>query len=89
MFRDVISRVISFILYRILNQYKKIVIKKLKNYINNFITIFELLYVYKIKTRMKKDAEIILIKNIYFYWRYKKPIAFNTRNSLIEIKDFL
>ena len=67
MFRDVISRVISFILYRILNQYKKIVIKKLKNYINNFITIFELLYVYKIKTRMKKDAEIILIKNIYFY----------------------
>ena len=65
MFRDVIFRIISFILYRMLNQYKKIVIEKLKNCINNFITIFEFLYVYKIKTRMKEGAEIILIKNIY------------------------
>ena len=65
MFRDVIFRVISFVLYRVLNQYKKIVIEKLKNCINNFITIFELLYVYKIKTRIKEDVEIILIENIY------------------------
>ena len=65
MFRDVIFRIISFVLYRVLNQYKKIAIEKLKNYINNFITIFELLYVYKIKAKMKEDAEIILIENIY------------------------
>ena len=65
MLRDVIFRVISFILYRVLNQYKKIVIEKLKDCINSFITIFELLYVYKIKTKMKEDAEIISIENIY------------------------
>ena len=65
MLRDVISRIIPFILYRILNQYKKIVIEKLKNCINNFITMFELLCVYKIKMKIKKDAKIISIENIY------------------------
>ena len=65
MFRDVISRVIPFVLYRMLNQYKKIVIGELKNCINSFITIFGLLYVYRIKARMKEGAGIISIEDIY------------------------
>ena len=47
-FHDVFAYVTSFALYRVLNQYKKINAEKSKDCINSFITIFELLYVYKI-----------------------------------------
>ena len=48
-----------------LNQYKKINAKKSKDCINSFITIFELLCVYKIQARITKGNEIIRINDIY------------------------
>ena len=47
-FYDIFIYITLFVLRRVLNQYKKFNAKKSKDYINNFITIFELLYVYKI-----------------------------------------
>ena len=39
----------------------------LDSYINIFTIIFNLLYIYKVKTRIKISAKIIKIKDIYFY----------------------
>ena len=86
-FRDILIYIISFILHRVLNQYKKIAAEESKDCTNSFIMIFELLYIYRIRARITEDTQTISIENIYSHWRYKKPATSYIRNFITKIED--
>ena len=87
-FRDVTAFVISFAMFQIYEQYKRLCYEFtiIPTCIDSFNKIMRLSCTHKIQERLynRASGEIFKLKNFYFYWRYIKSIEQEKNIEIFE-----